>query len=260
MGHIAVTQAQRTTNTFGQGGWLGPEETTAEVTTFAVEWVNALTGTGYFSGGTAQIKVGPTPPPGDLLATAVKRCGQTSVSMLSLKPLTERCAELTFGAQLQFEAKGVEEEWRSSISAVRDPLVGLGHAADYAAVSHAVDYNVGMVQSAGRARGLRELVWRENRHLWSTYAPEAFGIQVLTKAHLDRATNLSAWQVTAIGDNRYLVEAHDLAPWYSTPEPSPQVRAEAREDFGDILLTDAAVRADAHGWVRGDPRRDLTLN
>jgi hypothetical protein len=256
VGHIAMTQTRRTTQTYGGTGWLVNGEITKELTTFATKWVSTISGTSYFSGGTAQIKVGPAPPPADLLATAVRRCGQSYVSMLALNPLTERSANLTFGAQVEFSAKGVEEEWRTSIAAVRQPLISLGHAADYAAVSHAIDYNV---QSAGRARGLGELVWRGNRHLWSTYVPEAFGIQVLTKSHLERASDLSGWHISPIGDDRYVVEAHDLEPWYSTPNPASGARIQAREDFGNLLLTDAAVRADPHGWVQGDPLRQLFL-
>jgi hypothetical protein len=78
--------------------------------------------------------------------------------------------------------------------------------------------------------------YRFHRHLDHERVPDACGVQLLTEAHLARAHDLSNWTVTPVADGRYLVEARDLAAWYQTDQPSEDVVARAREDFGDMIL------------------------
>ena len=67
---------------------------------------------------------------------------------------------------------------------------------------------------------------------------------MLTGAHLAHADDLSRWQVTEVADDRYLVRAADLTAWYGSVEsPGSDVLAEARRDFGDMILTDAIAEA-----------------
>jgi hypothetical protein len=85
--------------------------------------------------------------------------------------------------------------------------------------------------------------------MWSRYVLDAHGAQVLTRHHLDRAHDLSAWSVTEIAPDRFLVQATDLAPWWDTLTPDPAVLARARVDFGDMIMTRAGIEADPHGWL-----------
>lgn len=75
-----------------------------------------------------------------------------------------------------------------------------------------------------------------NNPLWSTYVPDAFGMQLLTEEHLSRVTDLSAWTVTEQNPGRYLVEATDLAGWFRPDGPSADVLAAARADFGQAIV------------------------
>ena len=95
-------------------------------------------------------------------------------------------------------------------------------------------------------------IWRRNRHLWASFVPDAFGIQVLTTEHLQRAHDLTSWTVDEIDPNRWIVRARDLTSWFAVPDgislaqerfPSPAVRAQARDDFGAMILTRAAAKA-----------------
>jgi hypothetical protein len=87
----------------------------------------------------------------------------------------------------------------------------------------------------GPPMNVRSAWYRRYRdHLRDT-VPDAHGAQVLTSAHLDRAHDLSNWNVEEIAADRYLVTARDLDPWFSTGLADPATVAAARADFGDML-------------------------
>lgn len=69
------------------------------------------------------------------------------------------------------------------------------------------------------------------------HIPDAYGLQVLTSTHLAKAHDLSAWTITDLGNERHLVQHPDPAAWFAHRSPEPQILAEARHDFGDLILT-----------------------
>lgn len=75
------------------------------------------------------------------------------------------------------------------------------------------------------------------RGLRGTLVDTVQGIQLLTYIHLARAHDLSDWQVTQVTSDRYLVEARDLAPWFTGTVTDPDVYAKAAHDFGRMLIT-----------------------
>lgn len=85
------------------------------------------------------------------------------------------------------------------------------------------------------------LVGESDYRLWSQYwdriVPDAYGIQILGSAHMERLGDLSGWVTTRLDGGRYLVEAGDLGAWFDAPTPDPAVQAAAREDFAGIILT-----------------------
>ncbi len=96
---------------------------------------------------------------------------------------------------------------------------------------------------------------RYNRPLLASYVPDAFGVQLLTAAHLERAHDLSRWRVEQVAPERYLVSAVDLEPWVSRQERDPHRphdvaprptdgQEQARADFGAMILTPETIRAD----------------
>ncbi len=93
-------------------------------------------------------------------------------------------------------------------------------------------------------------VWYSHRRLWSSFVADAFGAAVLTGAHLARAHDLSGWRVEAVAPDGYLVRAQDLTPWFqhrgrlpSMVFPGDPVRARARADFGNMILTREAAHS-----------------
>lgn len=87
----------------------------------------------------------------------------------------------------------------------------------------------------------REML-RQNTAIWSRYVPDAHGMQLLTPHHLDNATDLSAWEVTQVAPERYLVEAADLSQWLRPEGPEDSVLARARTDFGAMIVTPDTYR------------------
>lgn len=93
---------------------------------------------------------------------------------------------------------------------------------------------------------------RYNEPLLASMVPDAHGIQVLTKAHLDRAANLDDWSVKSLGHDRYLVEARDLQAWYAGLSPDDAARDKARADFGDMVITRELIEANFPWTSRTD--------
>ena len=77
---------------------------------------------------------------------------------------------------------------------------------------------------------------------WDEFVLEPSGIQILTDRHLEHARDLSEWRTTRLDGDHVLVEARDLGPWFATrrrqhESPDPDLVAQARRDFGDMILT-----------------------
>lgn len=89
---------------------------------------------------------------------------------------------------------------------------------------------------------------RYNRHLNGQYIPDAHGVQLLTDAHLEHANDLSDWNVTDLGGGKHLVEAKDLRLWYANIDPDPETLAQARADFGGMILTKQIIADNPPPW------------
>lgn len=99
---------------------------------------------------------------------------------------------------------------------------------------------------------LHESEVRYNEPLLASMVPDAHGIQVLTRDHLDRAANLDDWSVKCLGHDRYLVEARDLEVWYAGPSPDRAARDKAQADFGDMIINRELIEANFPWTSRTD--------
>lgn len=84
---------------------------------------------------------------------------------------------------------------------------------------------------------LRGTLMVESRHLAARYVHDAYGVQLVTGAHLAAVRDLSGWHAREVAPDRFLVEARDTAAWFAGEEPDPAVLAAARSDFGAAILT-----------------------
>lgn len=85
------------------------------------------------------------------------------------------------------------------------------------------------------------------RHLLASRVLDAYGVQLLTDAHLAHARDLSGWDVEPLGEGRHLVRARDLAAWFAQDQPTDTALTQARSDFADMLLTPDTHRAAGPG-------------
>lgn len=81
--------------------------------------------------------------------------------------------------------------------------------------------------------------YSDNLHLWDKLVMDAHGVSLLTDKHLERANDLTDWDIKKVGIDRFLVTAKDLEPWYGTDTgvPDLDVLAKARADFGAMIMT-----------------------
>jgi hypothetical protein len=86
------------------------------------------------------------------------------------------------------------------------------------------------------------------RHLLGSRVFDAYGIQLLTDAHLAHARDLSGWHVETVAPGRHLVRARDLDAWYDGARPDLIVLEQARADFSDMILTAETLAAQPRPW------------
>jgi hypothetical protein len=148
------------------------------------------------------------------------------------------------GGEGVFQVIGDHLRWEHRVEQLRAAVVGVPADTNHAFVrsAHRGALGITEVDTVVPLPGIREYHVRYNKHLHDEYVPDAHGIQVLTEAHVRRANDLSRWSVSPLESGRYLVEAPDLDRWYADATPDGQVLAQARKDFGPMLLTEEVIR------------------
>jgi hypothetical protein len=240
----------------GPGRWLGKEDLTRDLCRFAVEWGPMPGAATYLSESTSEVLIG-DPRPAEALLAGVTRSAQAGVMYLLSQPYRTRSVEFLSGARVAFQAAAdsrgaATPDWRGQAEAVTGALLRLPERLDYGLIRPAAGFGFGSKTPTDPY--VRDGLYDLNRHMWSQYVQDAHGSQLLTRQHLERAHDLSAWQVTEVARGRFLVKAADLAPWWDSYTPDPDVLAQARSDFGDMIMTLADIEADPHGWLPGRGR------
>jgi hypothetical protein len=77
---------------------------------------------------------------------------------------------------------------------------------------------------------------RRPPHLERTLVPDAYGIQLLSRAHLDRAPDLREWQVEEVAPGRYIDTSKQLDAWFGPEDPSEDTFEKARREFGSLIM------------------------
>jgi len=142
------------------------------------------------------------------------------------------------------------QSWDQRLDTVRGALSWLPRRTDVGMIRHGVSGVTNWMNPHTPWPHIREPDVRYNRPLLASYVPDVSGIQLLTDDHLGKATSLTDWTITALGGGRHLVESRNLAAWYSDPDPDPDLLAQARADFGDMILTEAVIAANSP-WHEG---------
>ena len=157
---------------------------------------------------------------------------------------TMRRLRMARQGQLVVQENHATRPWPELVAQARNHLLVDPVALDVAQIRNGLTYTLfdwDTLRYSGKSSGhqpLHQGLFLHARHLWQERVYDAAAIQLLTGAHLAHATNLDRWQVTEVAPDRYLVEATDLNPWFAQDTPDPHVLQQARDDFGDMILTE----------------------
>ena len=149
-------------------------------------------------------------------------------------PEARKIATSWYGWGVQVVRSGLG--WREQVDACRQVLLWQPDLVSWAVVGTASYPSLSHTLNScpiPRVKGVRITA----RGLRGTLVDAVQGIQLLTGTHLARAHDLSDWQVTQVTPDRYVVEARDLAPWFTGTATDPDVYAKAAHDFGAMLVT-----------------------
>jgi hypothetical protein len=238
------------------GRWHCGKELTRDLCGFAVEWAALPAAATYLSESTSIVLID-DPLPAEALTTGVLRSALAGVTSLLSKPYRSRSAEFRSRGRVAFQSGAdgggaAALAWRDHAEAVIAPLLRIPEQLDCGLIRPAVGFGWGAgIQTKPP---VRDVLYDRNRHMWNRKVQDAHGCQLLTRQHLDQARDLSAWLVTEVAQDRFLLQAADLAPWWGSYTPDPAVLAQARSDFGDMIMTIADIEADPRGWLPGRVR------
>lgn len=231
--------------------WHVPPDATEQIVDHAAAWTEAGGEESIVSLGLFPLAVSPEADVASLMHSSLINNGNTESIRYQSGQQRGRMASIEPGGAAVMQEIGVSVPWQHRLEAVHHALTTIPtEHLDLAFIRSATRYTMSWIQIDVRQKlpDLHESDVRYNRHLLSRYTPDAHGIQILTDHHLSRARDLSSWNIRELGHGRYLVEANDPTPWYSTPLPDQVVVDQARHDFGDMILTKETIAANPPPW------------
>lgn len=208
------------------------------------EWTAARTAArtylvrGDFSG------LGPIHNLSKALIKAALRNQLSTVMWVDRPSHTTACTTVTSGAQAYFTIASATESWQARLQATTDVLIRFGPHLDVGMIRATEPYG----NSWASVRGTppeppSDIAGTDDLRLARRYVLDAYGTQVLTGTHLEHARDLSGWDITELGNDRRLVSHPDPEAWYAHDAPNAAILARARQDFGDLIITDEKYRA-----------------
>lgn len=223
------------------------EEIALRVAHAAVPWVSFPEGLQFLSRWEAPIRV-LSEGLAETLAEMAFTVGSPGVEVVQPKPYRRRHVVLDHLGLACFQVQEDPTPWRDQVEAARRAMLFAPEDTDLGFLTR-VNFPlwVGGSHSTLHLDGSLILA---GRPLFTTFVPHAWGLMLLTREHLDRASDLSGWSTTRVAEGRYVLEARDLEPWYAHQDPDPEVQAQAVADFGEMVLTPEAAAAN-NPWPRG---------
>jgi len=220
-------------------GWLVDPDTTERVVTRAISSASQLPNSECWAYLSAQrVELRRDQALGFLCSSAAVSSFSKTVLYRGGNPVSLSQVGLTDVGEFTSQRVVLQSHWQPMVEAMSHMLLIAPEAAD-----------VGMIKNVGARstswqrldsevqQPVRMVMDYENsRHLWDEYVIDAHGISLLTDKHLDHANDLSNWTIEKVAPQRYLVSAADLEPWFGQRGPDEATLAQARADFGDMIL------------------------
>lgn len=263
---MAFTLSDPTAHGYPPFTWLVDGSSTRALVDQGVRW-GAFPGARVYLAERASQFIVDDPRPIETWRAAIERSGSTQLTYLSPRPYEWRIIGTGPLGEAVYQAAAIDKRWESFVEQLREPLLHHGPRLDLAFIrfsrsSAPTFLDQGLIPEPPGVHSVGDFT--RNRHIYDAYVPDAHAIQVLTAKHLDKAHDLSAWTTTALGNERYLVEARDLEPWFTDsagtlgerlPQPDASLLTAARRDFGGMIITHADLEADPQAWLPGRPPR-----
>ena len=232
-------------------GWHVPADLTEQVAGAGTAW-------GRFPGADVYLRCNnhsirtKDPDVGLPLADGITRHGMAGVTYLRSKPHRVVSVMLAPKGQAFYQVMDDTASWQDRLQQVTAAMVAFPEDTDLAFLRYSRTYTIswGSLQTGCTPPlpHVEEHHIRYNRHLNSSYTPDAHGLQVLTDAHLEHASDLSDWVIEPLGGGRHLVAAKNPERWYAHIDPDPETLLKARADFGKMILTVETVENNPPPW------------
>jgi hypothetical protein len=212
--------------------WRTPEPASTRIFERLVEWVLAPDLTGFTNGWRVPVTAADAL---DIFGKVEGLMGNSLTGWTHDQSLIRRTAHWAHGGLTTW----VDEDQTSS-------QVERAHALTEVLCEFASEIYTGCIRaSQGMTEfGLINAFWGISPRVWQQQVFDANPIQILTSTHLERAHDLSSWNITEVSADRYLVTATDLEPWFTCDDkrrvafhqfPDRDLVAQARADFGDMI-------------------------
>lgn len=225
-------------------GWNVSEEATARILA-EVAAAAPDHATTFFNGGLVQLEASP-----EVAASAVAR-------QLQRDPATYVAHVTPDAAQVDWTGYWMnglasrhlyapDETWDRRVDKLIRSLVATASLVEQAFVQYSPLRDLGwdnLGHSQAPPPPVPGYTFRYHPCLLQTVVPDARGALVVRDAHLERAHDLTRWNVQPIQDGRHLLTAHDLEPWFASPDVDPDLLDQARRDFGDMIVKPEDIEA-----------------
>lgn len=231
--------------------WAVPAATTAELAHFVTTWAGPA-GSRQFVRRVPDSWVAVTDPGVEgTVVEAVARTGAVAYAT-SAGRTRVRATSLRPQGLATFRVQDAKADWPAQVDLARRAVIALPEASDVGFVRRDDHPTSSWTAPVPTWRGIEASLVRVARPLLARYVPDVHGIQLLSRSHLDSASDLSRWRSTALPGDRFLVEARDLGPWYASAQPDADAVGQALSDFGAMVLTPETVRRE-NPWSSDDP-------
>lgn len=227
-----------TTPTQYRTGTLDLDPAVAErVSAICGEWAAAPASTTYFY----EDFIFPTDPTHvvDRLARGAKRQRVAQAVWIDENKHEVRTVALETRARLYVTVGAPSTEWEVPVRSLGRLAMTLAPFVEHALIRRVIPRSLDWSQVEEHDPKPPGQTWRfdSNLEVQRRYVPDAYGAQILTDEHLRHAHDLSGWHVRPLENGRNFVAHRRASAWFASAVPSPDVLAQAREDFGELMLS-----------------------
>lgn len=226
-------------------GWNTDPALTNQLTTYATNWAHFPGAHTYLTRDTVTVRadhLNAAPLITNTLNQSTPNNVHTArICCITAKPGRGTTCAFSINGQACYTISDPQQAWQNRIQQLTQILTAFPQQTDLGLIRHSFAlasawHNIDSTPPRlPNHLDRQDLEWR--RMLLLHYVPDAHGIQLLTPQHLDKAHDLADWNTQQLTPNRYLLTSKQPEAWYATPNIHPDTLAKARQDFGQMILT-----------------------